>query len=75
LGQHELAVQESLQAIKLCRQVDDRLGEVYAQDYLGQVYANLGQPAAAHSAWSEALATARSVNHPLVEKLEKQLTG
>ncbi len=75
LGHHELAIQESRQTIQLCRQLDDRLGEVYAQDYLGQVYASLGQPAAARDTWSDALATARAVNHPLVQMLEKRLAG
>jgi predicted ATPase/DNA-binding SARP family transcriptional activator len=72
-AQYETALRESQQSLQLCRELGDHLGEIYIQDYLGQIYAQLGKEAEAQQAWSDALSLAEAMNHPLVEVLRHRL--
>jgi tetratricopeptide (TPR) repeat protein len=72
-AQFDLAILESQQSLHLCRKLGDRLGEIYIQDHLGQIYIQLGQEDEARQVWLDALSLAEAINHPLVEMLRSRL--
>lgn len=73
LKQDGMAVAESQQALRLCRELGDHMGEVYTQEFLGQIYARLGKFAEARQVWTEALASAEAMDHPLGSALRQRL--
>jgi tetratricopeptide (TPR) repeat protein len=74
LGNLRLALEQGMQSLKLCRELDDPWGAVYVQEHLGKVYVGLEQFKEAQQIWTAALMEAEQLHHPLVPSL-KQQTG
>ena len=62
------------QALKIYRQIEDRLGYAYAMRHLGDIYKKLGQTQQSRDAWLEALEIGNYLNHRhLLSQLSKRL--
>lgn len=72
-GHHALALSENDEGLRLCRELDDRLGEIFMLEYRGWILKDAGQTAEARLAWSDALDLAERLQHPLVDKLRSYL--
>jgi len=73
LGDIALALQEGLNSLALCRAAQERLAMMYVLDHVGYLYDVLQDPAQKIQLWSEALAVAQVLNHPLSAALSERL--
>ncbi len=63
------ALEDGLQSLKLCQGLQDLWGEVYVLEHLGNIHLKLDHPVRALALWSEALALAEPIHHPLLDTL------
>ncbi|MBP7687712.1 MAG: tetratricopeptide repeat protein [Thermoflexales bacterium] len=73
-GELESARKNATLGLALCRQLQDGWGTIYVTHLLGQVYDRLGQRAEAQALWTEAVALAEPLAHPLLATL-RELTA
>lgn len=72
-GELESARKNATLGLALCRQLQDGWGTIYVTHLLGQVYDRLGQKAEALTLWTEAVALAEPLAHPLLGTLRECL--
>jgi hypothetical protein len=59
--------------LDLSRELADRLTEATTLDHLGDTYHSLGDTAAAHRAWTQALRIFGEIDHPAGDPLRAKL--
>ena len=68
-GDWSVAKTNGTLSLELCRQLQDKWGEVYVAHHLSGVCQHLQQLGQAHELWSEALTLAEAIQHPLLDAL------
>ncbi|GIG10408.1 AfsR/SARP family transcriptional regulator [Catellatospora coxensis] len=75
LGNHELAIAHYLRALELYRGHDDRYYEADTLDHLGDAHRAAGDPAAARTAWAQAVDILDRLGHADAGRIRVKLAG
>jgi tetratricopeptide (TPR) repeat protein len=72
---YDSALQYGLQSLNLCRELHNDWDTVYVLRQLGIILCSLGKPGQARETWTEGLAIAEELEHPMLEPLQELLNS